>query len=163
MTAKLGGVYIQSTICALEARSLGFDEGVFLNLEGNIAEGPGENIFIVQGDTLKTNDKTESVLEGITRTSLLEIAKDLGYKTVIGPITKEEFFKADEAFFSGTAVEVTPIVRITDGSDASAPKKEYILGSGKPGQTTLRLRKTFKDIVGGKNKKFGKWLTYVNG
>jgi branched-chain amino acid aminotransferase len=61
------------------------------------------------------------------------------------------------------AVEVTSIVRITDGSDASAPKKEFTLGSGKPGQTTLRLRKTFKDIGSGKNKKFGKWLTYVNG
>jgi len=162
MTAKLGGIYIQSTITALEARSKGFDEAAFLNLEGNVAEGPGENIFIVQGGTLKTNDRKESVLEGITRTSLLEIASDLGYQTAIGPITKEEFFKADEAFFSGTAVEVTPIVRITDASDRKARRKEYIVGSGKPGETTRRLRQAYKDIVGGKNKTYAKWLTYVN-
>jgi branched-chain amino acid aminotransferase len=162
MTAKLGGIYIQSTICALEARAKGFDEAAFLNLEGNVAEGPGENIFIIQGGTLKTNDKTESVLEGITRMSLLEIAAAMGTKTAIGPITKEDFFKADEAFFSGTAVEVTPIVRITDGSDPKARKHEYVIGAGKPGETTRRLRQAFKDIVGGKNKKYANWLTFVN-
>ena len=159
MTAKLGGIYIQSTICALDARSLGFDEGVFLNLEGNIAEGPGENIFIVQGKRIKTNDKSESILEGITRTSILEIAKDHGYKTVIGPITKEEFFKADEAFFSGTAAEIAPIVQITDGSNPKAPKKEYIVGTGRVGETTRRLKKVFKEIVTGKTSRYQKWLT----
>jgi branched-chain amino acid aminotransferase len=162
MTAKLGGLYIQSTICALDARSLGFDEGVFLNLEGNVAEGPGENIFIVQGKRLKTNDKTESILEGITRTSILEIAKDHGYETVIGPITKEEFFKADEAFFSGTAAEIAPIVQITDGSDPRSPKKEFTVGSGKVGETTRRLKKVFKEIVTGKTARYQKWLTPIS-
>lgn len=161
MTAKLGGLYVQSTICALEAVSLGFDEGVFLNLEGNIAEGTGENIFIVRGKMLKTNDKTESILEGITRTSILEIAKDLGYETVIGPITKDELFKAQEAFFSGTAAEIAPIIQVTDGSNSKAPRKEYIIGSGQVGETTLRLRKMFREIVTGKIKKYQKWLTPV--
>jgi len=163
MTAKLGGIYVQSTICALEARSLGCDEGIFLNLEGNIAEGSGENIFIVRGNMLKTNDKTESVLEGITRGSLLEIAKDLGYKTVIAPITKADFFGAEEAFFSGTAVEITPIVRVIDGSDSHARQKEYTIGSGQAGPITLRLGKMYKDIVHGKVPKYEKWLTYVVG
>jgi branched-chain amino acid aminotransferase len=161
MTAKLGGLYVQSTISALEARSLGFDEGVFLNLEGNIAEGAGENIFIGQGKMLKTNDKTESILEGITRTSILEIAKDLGYEIVIGPITKDEFFKADEAFFSGTAAEIAPIIQVTDGSNSKTPKKEYTIGSGEVGEMTLRLSKMFREIVSGKIQKYQKWLTPV--
>jgi branched-chain amino acid aminotransferase len=159
MTAKLGGIYVQSTICALEARSLGFDEAVFLNLEGNVAEGSGENIFVVRDNILKTNDKTESILEGITRTSILEIAGDLGYKTVIAPLSKDEFFGADEAFFTGTACEIAPIIRITDASDSGAPKKEYAVGSGRVGETTLRLKKTFKEVVSGNVPQYEKWLT----
>jgi branched-chain amino acid aminotransferase len=161
MSAKLGGLYIQSTICAMEARSPVIDEGLFLNLEGRIAEGPGENIFIVRGRTVKTNDASESVLEGITRASVLEIAQDLGYQTVVGPITKDEFFRADEAFFSGTAVEITPIVRVIDGSDRKTHQKEYAIGSGEAGPIALRLGKMYKDIVHGKVSKYEHWLTYV--
>jgi branched-chain amino acid aminotransferase len=161
MTAKLGGLYIQSTICGLESRSLGFDECVFLNLEGNIAEGAGENIFVVRGKVIKTNDKTESILEGITRTSILEIAEDLGYQTVIGPISKGDFFQAEEAFFTGTAVELAPIILVTDASDSNLPPKEYTIGSGEAGETTLRLRNTFLEIVRGGRPQYEKWLTYV--
>lgn len=161
MNAKLGGLYIQSAICGLEIRSLGFDEGVFLNLEGNIAEGPGENIFVVRRKVIKTNDKTESILEGITRTTILEIARDLGYETAIGPITKDEFFQADETFFTGTAAEVAPIIRVTDGSSTGASHKEYTIGTGEVGKITFELRKTFKEIVSGNMKKYERWLTYV--
>jgi branched-chain amino acid aminotransferase len=161
MTAKLGGVYVQSAICGMLARSQGFDEAVFLNLEGNVAEGPGENIFIIKESILITNNKTESVLEGITQSSLLGIAKNLGYRTKIGPITKDDFFKADEAFFSGTAVEIAPIVHVTDCSAAKGEKKAYTIGSGKPGDITLRLAKAYMDIVAGKDKKYEKWLTHV--
>ena len=161
MTAKLGGVYVQSTICGLEARAQGCDEAVFLNLEGRVAEGPGENIFIFSDGLLKTNDKNESVLEGITRTSILEIARDLGIKTAVGPIEKEEFFAADEAFFTGTAVEISPIVRFRDASDPNQTIKDASIGSGKPGPLTVQLTKAFKDIVGGKNPKYEKWLTYI--
>jgi len=161
MTSKLGGVYVQSTICGMLARSLGFDEAIFLNLEGNVAEGPGENIFIIKKGTLITNDKTESVLEGITRISLLEVAKDLGYKTRISPITKEDLFKADEAFFSGTAAEIAPITRVTDCSDSGGKKKEYAIGSGRVGEITSRVSKIYKEIVSGELKKYEKWLTYV--
>ncbi len=90
MRAKLGGIYVQSTICGLEARDKGCDEAVFLNLEGRVAEGPGENIFVVKDGVVKTNSRSESILEGITRTSVLEVAADLGFKTAIGPITKDE-------------------------------------------------------------------------
>ena len=161
MTAKLGGVYVQSAICGQLARSKGFDEAVFLNLEGNIAEGPGENIFIVKDGVVKTNDKSESVLEGITRESLLEIAARHGYKTSIGAITREDLFEADETFFSGTAVEIPPIVRVTDGSVPREGKREYTIGSGKPGEITIKLAETYKDAVSGKIKKYGKWLTHV--
>lgn len=161
MTAKLGGVYVQSAICGTEARTLGFDEAVFLNLEGNIAEGPGENIFIAKDRIIKTNDKTESILEGITRSTILEIAKDLGYETRIEPMTKEEFLQADEAFFTGTAVEVAPIIRVADGSNPPDDKKDYAIGSGEVGEITLHIAKTYRDLVRGKIDKYGKWLTYV--
>jgi branched-chain amino acid aminotransferase len=161
MTAKLGGVYVQSTICGLEARAQGCDEAVFLNLEGRIAEGPGQNIFIVTDGVLRTNDKSESVLEGITRTSILEIARDLGHKTKVGPIRKEEFFAADEAFFTGTAVEVIPIVRVRDASDPNQTVKDAVIGDGRPGPVTLEMTKAYKDIVGGRNKAYERWLTYI--
>jgi branched-chain amino acid aminotransferase len=161
MTAKLGGVYVQSTICGMLARSKGFDEAVFLNLEGNVAEGPGENIFIVKKGVLITNDKRESVLEGITQSSLLEVAKDLGLKTKIGSIAKKDFFKADEAFFSGTAAEVAPIIQVSDCSSLKAENKKYTIGSGKAGDITLRLAKAYRDIVTEKNTKYERWLTCV--
>ncbi len=161
MTAKLGGVYVQSTICGIEARSLGYDEAVFLNLEGNIAEGPGENIFIIKEGVLKTNDKTESVLEGITRASVLEMAKNLGIETRIEPMTKENFLEADEIFFTGTAVEIAPIIRVADGSNPQVEKKEYTIGSGKVGGITQKLAKTFNAAVRGNIKEYEKWLSYV--
>ncbi len=161
MNAKLGGLYVQSTIAGLDARAQGFDEGVFLNLEGNIAEGCGENIFVLRDGVLKTNDKTESILEGITRATILEVARDMGYRTVIGPLRKDEFFAADEAFFTGTACEVAPIIKATDGSDAGSPPREYAIGSGQVGPETRRISGLFKDVVRGNNPRYEKWLTYV--
>ena len=162
MTAKLGGIYVQSAISGMEARLHGYDEAVFLNIEGNIAEGPGENIFIVKDNTLKTNDKTESILEGITRETVLEIAKDMGIYSEIGPITKEEFFQADEIFFTGTAVEVAPIVRVTDMSEPESKTKEYTISNGEAGKTTRLIANVYREAVSGKRKEYEKWLTYVN-
>jgi len=161
MSAKLGGVYVQSMIAGLEAREQGFDEAIFLNMEGRVAEGPGQNVFIVKGGTLVTNDRLESALEGITRTSLLEIGRDLGYKTIVGPITKQDLFGADEAFYCGTAVEVIPIVTVTDGSDPAAPRTTHAIGTGKPGPVSLRMIKAFGDAVTGHASRYEKWLTYV--
>jgi branched-chain amino acid aminotransferase len=161
MTAKLGGVYVQSAISGMEARSLGYDEAVFLNLEGNIAEGPGENIFIIKKGVLKTNDKTESILEGITRASVLEIAKNLGIETHIEPMTKEDFLEADEIFFTGTAVEIAPVIRVADGSNPQEERKEYIIGSDNAGDITQKLSKTFNSAVRGNIKEYEKWLSYV--
>jgi branched-chain amino acid aminotransferase len=163
MRAKLGGFYIQSTIVGLEARGQGCDEAVFLNIENRVAEGPGENIFVIKDGVLKTNDVSESILEGITRTSLLEVARDLGIKTKIGPIEKDEFLTADEAFFSGTAVEVVAITHITDGSDPAAQPTKCTVGSGTPGPVTTKLRNTYLDLVQGKVKAYEKWLTLIDG
>ena len=161
MRAKIGGAYVQSTISGLDARAQGADEALFLNIEGRIAEGPGENLFLVKDGTVKTNDISESILEGITRTSLLEIARDLGIKTEIGPLRKEDLIAADEAFFAGTAVEVVPVNRLIDGSDRAVPRREYVIGDGEPGPVTLRLRKAYLDVVHGADPKYGKWLTAV--
>ncbi len=161
MSAKLGGVYVQSTICGLEAREQGYDEAIFLNMEGRVAEGPGQNVFIVKNGTLVTNGRSESVLEGITRTSLLEIGRDLGYKTSVAPITKADFFAADEAFYCGTAVEVIPIVSVADGSDPSVPPVKHVIGTGRPGPVALALIRAFRDAVSGGTPRYEKWLTYV--
>lgn len=159
--AKLGGIYVQSNIGGSYARQQGYNEGIYLNIEGHIAEGPGENIIIVNNGVVKTNDDLSSVLEGITRQSILKIAGDLGYDTKIGIITKEEIFNADEVFFTGTAAEITPIVSITDGSNPDQPVKEYTIGTGKPGEVTLQLAEIYKDIVHGRKPEYDHWLTHV--
>ena len=161
MSAKLGGVYVQSTIAGLEAREQGFDEAIFLNMEGRVAEGPGQNVFIVKDGTLVTNGRLESALEGITRTSVLELGHDLGFKTLVGPITKRDLFGADEAFYCGTAVEIIPIVKVTDGSDPTMPKTAHTIGTGKPGPIALRMIKAFGEAVTGRDPRYEKWLTYV--
>jgi branched-chain amino acid aminotransferase len=162
MAAKLGGIYVQSTINGLEARAQGCDEAVFLNIEGRVAEGPGENIFLVKDGVLHTNDRGESVLEGITRTSLLEIARDLGRKTVVAPITLQDFFDADEAFFSGTAVEGIPIARAVDASAPGHGKTEHAIGDGTVGPVTQEMIKAYREAVTGRTPRYEKWLTFVN-
>ena len=161
MKAKLGGIYVLSTLGGQQARSRGFDEAVYLNMEGNIAEGPGENIFIVKNGILKTNNMNESILEGITRTSILQFASNMGIESRVDPITKEEFFQADEAFFSGTAVEIAPIVKATDGSNGKASEKEYTIGSGKRGEVTDKIQETFHSLVRGEVEEYRSWLAHV--
>jgi len=161
MKAKLGGMYVQSAICGQIARENGCDEALFLNLEGNIAEGPGENIFIVKDKRLRTNDRKESILEGITRASLLEIANDMGIDFSIEAIRKEDLFTADEAFFCGTAVEIIPIIRVTDASRINTPAKEYKISSGIFGEMTRAIKEIYLKAVRGEEKRYQKWLTYV--
>nr|NIV98089.1 hypothetical protein [Candidatus Saccharibacteria bacterium] len=102
--------------------------------------------------------------EGITRTTVLELARDLGYKTKITPITVEDFLNADEAFFTGTAAEVTPITRVTDSRDTSKSKEEwktYQLGNGKPGKISLQLAQLYGEVVRGQHSQYNDWLDYV--
>lgn len=164
MQAKIGGIYAQSNIAGKYARDMGFDEGIFLNLEGRIAEGPGENIIIVKGKLIKTNNEEESILPGITRSTILALARKLGYSVEISPIPVKELLHADEVFFTGTAAEVTPISYVTDGRDTEMEKdkwRKYDIGNGKPGPITHQLAQRYADVVRGKVPEYEDWLTYI--
>lgn len=147
---KVCGYYINSQLAKKEAISCGFDEALLLDTEGYVSEGSGENIFIVRNGLLKTTPLT-SILEGITRNSIIEIAQDEGIKVTEERFTRDEVYISDEAFFTGTAAEVTPI-REVDGRS---------IGNGKPGKITKRLQSIFFDSIRGKNKKYKAWLTKV--
>jgi branched-chain amino acid aminotransferase len=147
---KISGYYVNSQLAKKEAISCGYDEALLLDTEGYVSEGSGENIFIVRNGVLKTTPLT-SILEGITRNSILDIAADEGIKIKEERFTRDELYISDEAFFTGTAAEVTPI-READGR---------VLGEGRPGKITRRLQSIFFDIVKGKNRKYKSWLTKV--
>lgn len=147
---KVCGYYVNSQLAKKEAISCGYDEALLLDTEGYVSEGSGENVFIVRDGLLKTTPLT-SILEGITRNSIIKIAEDAGIKTIEERFTRDELYIADEAFFTGTAAEVTPI-RESDGRT---------VGEGKPGKITKKLQSIFFDIVKGENKKYKSWLTMV--
>jgi len=147
---KISGYYVTSQIAKKEAISCGYDEALLLDTEGYVSEGSGENIFISRDNTLKTTPLT-SILEGITRDSIITIADDLGIRTIETRFTRDEVYIADEAFFTGTAAEITPI-RELDGR---------VVGDGKAGKITKKLQSVFFDIVKGKNKRYESWLTYL--
>lgn len=148
--AKVCGYYINSQLAKKEAISLGYDEALLLDTDGYVAEGSGENIFIVRNGRLKTTPLT-SVLEGITRDSIIKIARDEKIEVIEERFTRDELYIADEAFFTGTAAEVTPI-REVDGRG---------IGEGRAGRITKKLQSVFFDSVKGKNKKYGSWITRI--
>ncbi len=148
--AKICGNYVNSVMARQEAADLGFDEGILLDSEGYVAEGSGENIFIVRKGILKTPPLT-SVLEGITRKCVLDIAEDEGIPVEQQRFTRDELYIADEAFFTGTAAEVTPIKEV-DGRE---------IGSGKPGEITKRVQKRYFAAIKGEDEKFEHWLDYI--
>jgi len=147
---KVCGYYVNSQLAKKEAISCGYDEALLLDTEGYVSEGSGENIFIVRDGVLKTTPLT-SILEGITRNSIIKIAEDNGITVKEERFTRDELYISQEAFFTGTAAEVTPI-READGR---------IIGEGKPGKITKKLQTIFFDIVKGRNKKYKSWLTEV--
>jgi branched-chain amino acid aminotransferase len=148
--AKVCGYYVNSQIAKKEAIACGYDEALLLDTEGYVSEGSGENIFIVRNNEIKTTPLT-SILEGITRDSIMQIAKDVKIPLREERFTRDEVYIADEAFFTGTAAEVTPI-REVDGRK---------IGTGKRGKITEKLQKIFFDIVKGKNRKYESWLTRI--
>ena len=148
---KACGHYTNSVRAVQEAIRRGYDEALLLNTKGDVAEGSGENLFVVKNGTLITNDVDASILLGVTRDAVLQIARDLGIPVVIRPISLTDVHTADELFFSGTAVEVTPI-REVDGR---------VYGDGKPGPVTQKIQKTFFDAVHGRLPQYRNWLSYV--
>jgi branched-chain amino acid aminotransferase len=149
--AKACGQYINSARAVNDAQRRGFDEALLLNSQGMVAEGSGENLFVVKGGALVTNDKDSSILMGVTRASVLEIAKDLGIEAKVAPISVEDVLGADELFFTGTAVEVTAI-REVDGR---------VISGGKPGPVTRRIQDTYNQAVRGQLPQYRKWLSFV--
>lgn len=148
--AKVCGYYVNSQIAKKEAISCGFDEALLLDPEGYVSEGSGENIFIVRNGRIKTTPLT-TILEGITRDSIMTIAAHLGIPVMEERFTRDEMYIADEAFFTGTAAEITPI-RDIDGRK---------IGIGSRGKLTKKLQSIFFDIVKGKKKKYESWLTRI--
>ena len=149
--AKMGGNYLNSILATQDAKNRGFDEAILLDKNGYVSEAPGENIFIIKNNTLFTPPLSSSALDGITRKSILTFSKDLGLKTKIKNITKEELKSASEVFLSGTAAEITPIIKVD--------KKK--IGTGKIGNLTKTIMEKYHDIVMNQSKKYSKWVTPV--
>ena len=145
--AKANGNYINSMMALQEALDEGYDEALMLDIEGYVSEGSGENIFIVKDDIIYTPELT-SALAGITRDTIITLANDIGYQVIEKSIKRDEIYLADEAFFTGTAAEVTPVKGLDD--------KE--IGSGTRGQVTEKLQSLYFDCVYGRNERYLDWL-----
>jgi len=148
--AKASGYYINSILANQEVTAEGYDEALLLDTEGYVSEGAGENVFIVKAGKIYTPDLA-SCLDGITRDSVLTMARDLGIEIIEKRITRDEIYCADEAFFTGTAAEVTPIRELDN----------RMIGAGSRGPVTEKLQSLFFDVVGGKSAKYKHWLTPV--
>jgi branched-chain amino acid aminotransferase len=149
--AKASGHYVNSILAAREARDAGYDESLLLDVDGYVSEASGENIFVVSDGIVKTTP-LPTVLGGITRDAIMRLMADLGIPVREERFTRDEVYLADEAFFTGTAAEVTPI-RELDGRR---------VGSGAPGPITQRLQALFFAIVRGREDRYRSWLTYVS-
>ncbi|MEK9895432.1 MAG: branched-chain amino acid transaminase [Burkholderiaceae bacterium] len=149
--AKAVSNYTNSILANMEALDDGYDEALLLDATGFVSEGAGENLFVVKDGVIYTPDLSAGALNGITRNTVLHIAKDLGIEVVQKRITRDEIYIADEAFFTGTAAEVTPIRELD----------RVTLGSGARGPVTQRVQQAFFDIVNGRNAQYSHWLTHV--
>lgn len=149
--AKANGNYMNSMLALQEALACGADEALLLDTEGYVSEGSGENIFVVRNGEIATPDLT-SALDGVTRDTVLRLASEAGIKVTVRRITRDEVYIADEAFFTGTAAEVTPI-RELDGRP---------IGAGRRGPITERLQSMYFDQVHGRREQHPDWLTFVS-
>lgn len=149
--AKASGNYINSILANLDAKNSGAEEAILTSSDGYVAEGPGENIFLVQDGKLITPSRESDILLGITRDSIIKIAENTGLEVVERLVHKEELYDSDEAFFTGTAAEVTPVVSVDSRK----------LGRGKPGPITKMLAGKYSQVVHGEDEEFKNWLTYV--
>ena len=150
LKAKICGNYVNSILASFEISDTDYDEVLFLDFEGNVAEGAGENIFIVKDNVLYTPE-VGSILPGITRDSVLEIARDLNIKTEEKKLALDDVKTADEAFFTGTAVEITAIGKID----------EIVINQNEVGEVTKKVKAKFFEAVKGQNEKYKDWLTIV--
>jgi branched-chain amino acid aminotransferase len=148
--AKICGSYVNSILAKKEVTAMGYDEALLLDTEGYVCEASGENIFMVKDNVMKTPPPT-SILKGITRDTVITIANDKGIKVVEQRFTRDELYVADEAFFTGTAAEVTPIREVDDRK----------IGEGRRGPITEKIQSAFFDAVQGKEERYKGWLSYI--
>jgi branched-chain amino acid aminotransferase len=146
--AKATGVYLNSMLAVTEANRAGYDEAILLTAEGYVADGSGENVFIVKDGVIYTPDLSTSILPGITRDTVIQIAQDLGYRVVEKSLIRSDLYLADEAFMCGTAAEVTPLREVDDVQ----------LGVG---PVTLELQSAYLDTVRGRSERWAQWLEYA--
>jgi branched-chain amino acid aminotransferase len=150
-TAKASGQYVNSMLALRDATERGYDEAILLDVDGYLAEAASENLFVVRNSELRTNDERHSILLGITRDSIIQIARDLGYPVTIGALTVEDLKLSEEAFLTGTAAEIVPVCQVDD----------TLVGNGQCGPITRHIQEQFKDIVSGHNASYRKWLQLV--
>jgi len=149
--AKAVSNYTNSILANMEATEDGYDEALLLDASGFVSEGAGENLFVIKGGVVYTPDLSAGALNGITRNTIFHICQDLGLKLVEKRITRDEVYISDEAFFTGTAAEVTPIRELD----------RVELGAGSRGPVTEKIQQAFFDIVNGRNPKYAHWLSLV--
>jgi branched-chain amino acid aminotransferase len=150
-TAKATGQYLNSVLAKVEASKAGYEEGILLDVHGNVSEGTGENIFVVRDGKIVTPPFTASILSGINRASAMQIARDLGYELVEQDVARGELYIADEVFLTGTAAELTPVREIDD----------HPVGGGEPGPITRDIQKAFEDALHGRSERYAEWLDVV--
>jgi len=147
--AKATGIYLNSMLAVMEANRAGYDEAILLTDDGFIADGSGENVFLVKDGTIYTPDLSASILPGITRDTVIQIAQDLGYTVVEKQLIRTDLYLADEVFMTGTAAEVTPLREVDD----------QLIGA--PGPVTLAIQKAYLDTVRGHSERWSHWLEYA--
>ena len=147
-TAKACGQYLNSILAVNDAFARGYDEALLLDIDGKLAEGSGENLFVIKDGKIYTNKADDSILMGITRSAAIEIARAEGFEIEAKSLELEDLLTADEAFFTGTAAEITPIREVD----------EQQIGAGKRGEITEKIQATFFDAVNGRDERFAKWL-----
>ncbi|NPB06233.1 MAG: branched-chain-amino-acid transaminase [Aquificae bacterium] len=151
---KVAGAYVNSALAKTEALLSGYQEAILLNAHGFVAEGSGENIFLIKDGVAVTPSPDQHILEGITRKAVIELLeKELGVKVVQRPVARSELYRADEVFLTGTAAEITPVVEIDDRK----------VGDGKAGPVTRKLQELYFNAVRGKLERYRRWLTPVYG
>ena len=149
--AKASGQYLNSVLAKIESVKAGYDEAILLDEHGHVCEGSGENIYVVRDGAIITPPQTASILDGINRRAVLQIARDLGFSVVERDIARAELYLADEVFLSGTAAELVPVREIDD----------HAIGSGRPGEITRALQATFQDALYGRSERYLEWLDFV--
>lgn len=150
LKGKVVGHYVNSVLAKMEAKREGYAEGILLDHAGYVAEGSGENLFLVRDGVIHTPGEDASILGGITRDSVLTLARDLGIEVVERRLTRNDLYTADEVFFTGTAAEITPIREIDRRK----------VGAGEPGPVTRALQKAFFEVVTGRDRAYDRWMTY---